>query len=139
MTLYASYFVHHYGCRVKHGRLTSMFIEKHEENLQQYASRPDFHLLDKRRFVEGLESAVNHIHSLGIAHNDMCPVNIMVKDGMPVLIDFGSAGAFGTRLQSLGSVGWYEEEFNTSEAKHDIYSVQKIRDRLDVRTGNGDF
>lgn len=52
----------------------------------------------------------------------------MVRDGMPVLIDFGSCQPFGHRLQSLGTRGWYEELFNTSEKKHDTYSLGKLRE-----------
>ncbi|TAQ86248.1 hypothetical protein B7494_g5414 [Chlorociboria aeruginascens] len=82
------------------------------------------------KFVETLESAVDYLHSLGLAHNDINPDNIMIKDGMPVLIDFGSAQPFGKRLQSLGTEGWYEELFFTSEKKHDTYSLWKLREWL---------
>jgi hypothetical protein len=54
----------------------------------------------------------------------------MVKDGMPVLIDFGSSQPFVTRLQSLGTEGWYEEVFFTSEKKHDTYSLTILREWL---------
>ncbi|SCV33748.1 uncharacterized protein FFB14_04672 [Fusarium fujikuroi] len=83
---------------------------------------------DKPRFLEAFESAVHHIHSLGLAHNDINPHNIVVKDAMPVLIDFGSCQPVGQRLQSLGTEGWYEEVFFTSEKKHDAYSLNKLRE-----------
>jgi len=51
----------------------------------------------------------------------------MIRDGTPVLIDFGSCQPFGANLQSLGTDGWYEEEFFTSEAKHDEYSLKKLK------------
>ena len=64
------------------------------------------------RWAEGLRVAQAYLHSLGLAHNDINPYNIMVReDGTPVLIDFGSCQPFGGRLQSLGSPGWYEEMF----------------------------
>jgi hypothetical protein len=59
----------------------------------------------------------------------------MFKNGVPVLIDFGSCQPFGNRLQSLGTAGWYEELFFTSEKKHDIYSLTKMRKRLRSRIG----
>lgn len=52
----------------------------------------------------------------------------MVRDGMPVRIDFGSCQPMGQRLQSLGTEGWYEELFFTSEKKHDTYSLNKLRE-----------
>ena len=54
----------------------------------------------------------------------------MVKGGMPVLIDFGSTQPFSQNLQSLGTDGWYEEIFYTSEKKHDIFSLLKLKECL---------
>ncbi|KAF9765712.1 hypothetical protein IL306_001979 [Fusarium sp. DS 682] len=88
----------YYGCRVRRGRITCIVLEKLDQTLQQYSTPPDFEKLDKPKFLEGLESAVAHIHSLGLAHNDINPHNIMVKDGIPVLIDFGSCQPVGQRL-----------------------------------------
>lgn len=51
-----------------------------------------------------------------------------------VLIDFGSCQPFGERLQSLGTRGWYEELFFTSEKKHDEFSMRKIKEWLDKET-----
>ncbi|KAJ4302527.1 hypothetical protein N0V88_002676 [Collariella sp. IMI 366227] len=92
----------------------------------RYIYEPGFADLDKPEFMNALESSVVHLHSLGLAHNDINPSNIMVRDGMPVLIDFGSCQPFGGRLQSLGSPGWYEEIFFTSQAKHDIFALKKL-------------
>lgn len=114
------------GCRVHRGRITSLLLERLDKTLLQYVKEPSFSQLDKIKLVEGLESAVAHLHSLGLAHNDINPTNIMIKDGMPVLIDFGSCQPFGGRLQSLGSPGWYEEIFFTSQAGHDTYALNKL-------------
>ncbi|KAF8858152.1 hypothetical protein BDZ45DRAFT_674123 [Acephala macrosclerotiorum] len=122
--------VGYYGCRVKRGRITAILLERLDQTLTQYASTPDFQQLDKVKFIEALESAVDYLHSLGLAHNDINPDNIMVKDRKPVLIDFGSSQPFGKRLQSLGTKGWYEELFFTSERKHDTYSLSKLREWL---------
>ncbi|KAG4264777.1 serine/threonine-protein kinase [Fusarium proliferatum] len=120
--------VGYYGCRVRRGRITAIVLERLDQTLQQYSNTPEFENLDKPRFLEALESAVHHIHSLGLAHNDINPHNIMVKDAMPVLIDFGSCQPVGQRLQSLATEGWYEELFFTSETKHDTYSLNKLRE-----------
>lgn len=125
--------IRYHGCRVRRGRITAILLERLDQTLTQYVSTPNFQQLDKIKFSEALESAVDHLHSLGLAHNDINPDNIMVKDGMPVLIDFGSSQPFGKRLQSLGTKGWYEELFFTSEKKHDTYSLNKLREWLQSR------
>jgi serine/threonine protein kinase len=122
--------VGYYGCRVKRGRITAILVERLDQTPTQYASTPGFQQLDKVKFVEALESAINYLHSLGLAHNAINPDNIMIKDEMPVLIDFGSTQPFGKRLQSLGTEGWYEELFVTSEKKHDTYALGKLREWL---------
>ncbi len=127
--------VRYYGCRVKRGRITGIVMERLDHTLQQYASTPSFLQLDKAKFFEALQSAVDYLHSLGLAHNDINPDNIMVKEGLPVLIDFGSCRAFGKCLWSLGTPGWCEEMFSTSEKKHDEYSLRKLREWLALDTG----
>ncbi len=31
--------------------------------------------------MEALESAIAYLHQLGLAHNDLSPLNVMVRDG----------------------------------------------------------
>lgn len=125
------YIIKYHGCRVRRGRITCLVLELLDLTLTQFAKTPEFQRLDKARFLDGVDSAVKYLHSLGLAHNDINPDNIMVgKDLMPVLIDFGSCAPFGGRLQSLGSPGWYEELFYTSEKKHDLYSLRKLEEWL---------
>lgn len=123
--------IHYYGCHVRRGRITAIVLERLDQTLKQYASTPAYKHLDKAKFLTALESAVEYLHSLGLAHNDINPDNIMVKDdGIPVLINFGSCQPYGNRLQSLGTEGWYEKMFFTSEKKHDTYSLGILREWL---------
>ncbi|KAJ0168374.1 Serine/threonine-protein kinase/endoribonuclease IRE2 [Colletotrichum tanaceti] len=120
--------VKYYGCQTKRGRITCIVLKEYDCTLTQYVRRPDFQQLDKARFLEALDSAVAYVHSLGLAHNDINPHNIMVgEDGLPVLLDFGSCAPYGQRLQSLGSEGWYEKLFFTSEKEHDDFSLNKMK------------
>jgi len=66
--------------------------------------------LNKIQFMQRLESAIQHLHSLNLAHNDLNPDNTLVnKSGMPVLIDFGSTRVIGTKLgTSRGTKGWMD-------------------------------
>jgi len=53
--------------------------------------------------------------------------------GEPILVDFGSCGLWGTRLQSAGSPGRYEKLFNTSERKHDDFSLGKLTEWMEEK------
>ncbi|KAK3307161.1 uncharacterized protein B0T15DRAFT_166371 [Chaetomium strumarium] len=82
--------------------------------------------------MAALESAIRHLHSLGVAHNG----NVMVNaEGIPVLIDFGSSRAIGKKLgPSRGTAGWIEgdpSDYDTSDDGHDLYALEKIRAWLD--------
>ncbi|KAI0009579.1 kinase-like protein [Xylariaceae sp. FL0662B] len=92
--------VRYHGCRIRNGRLTSI-----------------------------LESAVHHLHSLGLAHNDLAPPNIMVSGGRePILIDFSSCQPFGKRLMQGGTAGWRDDEpFSFSDKQHDLVALELLR------------
>ena len=60
--------------------------------------------------------------------------SVMVESGagggMPVLIDFGSAGEIGSLLGTpRGTSGWIEgriEDYITSKKEHDIFALEKM-------------
>lgn len=99
---------------------------------------PDmFSRIDRDAFLAGVESAVRYMHSLGLAHDDISPYNIMVRedddDGSysPVLIDFGSYGRFGYRLLSSGPPGFADvedPEKGVSLKRHDEYLLGRLRE-----------
>ncbi|OQE43651.1 hypothetical protein PENCOP_c003G02733 [Penicillium coprophilum] len=82
--------IQYYGCRVRRGFNTSIVLERLDQTLSAYVSTSDFQKLDKIKFFEYFKSAVENLHSLRLAHNDINPDNLMVKNGSPVLIDFDS-------------------------------------------------
>lgn len=89
--------------------------------------------------MQALKSAISHLHSIGWAHNDLNPSNIMVdKEAMPILIDFGSAREIGAKLgTSRGTKGWIDGEikdYHTSDSIHDVFAIEKLRTWLDGPT-----
>lgn len=125
----------YHGCRVVRGHITGLVLDKHPYDLQTCVKN-GYKLLDKSRFMGALESVIQHLHSLGWAHNDLTLGNILVSDfGAPVLIDFGGCQKFGTKLKYIrGTKEWIEGEivdYTTSGAKHDIFALGKIRAWLD--------
>ncbi|KAK3401577.1 kinase-like domain-containing protein [Sordaria brevicollis] len=127
--------VQYFGCRVHRSRITGLVLRRYEYNIYQYLQLGIGALSgeEKEAFMKALEGAVRHLHSeLGVAHNDINPLNIMVtvSDKMPVLVDFGSARKIGEKLGvSRGTPGWIDEEddYTTSEIRHDIFALGKFR------------
>ncbi|KAK1768718.1 kinase-like domain-containing protein [Phialemonium atrogriseum] len=116
--------IRYHGCCSRRGYLTGIVQDCHSR------------IIDKKAFIDALESAIHHLHSLGWAHNDLNPTNVLVNDsesggGMPVLIDFDSAREIGRLLGTFrGTTGWIDgqiEDYTTSKKEHDIFALEKMR------------
>lgn len=130
--------IRYHGCYVRRGRIVGLVLDRHSQELVELL-RNKVGTVDKGPFMQALESAIRHLHSLNWAHNDLHPGNILVDQaGMPVLIDFGSAREIGTKLgTSRGTKGWIEGEmkdYHTSDSGHDLFALEKIRLWLDSPT-----
>ncbi|CRG83348.1 hypothetical protein PISL3812_00699 [Talaromyces islandicus] len=90
----------YHGCRVVRDHITGLVLDKHPHDLQTCIRNGNM-ALDKTQFMDALESVIQHLHSLGWAHNDLTPANILVSEsGAPILIDFGGCQKLGTKLYS---------------------------------------
>ncbi|KAI2620513.1 kinase-like protein [Hypoxylon sp. NC1633] len=119
--------VRYHGVRVRRGRITGLVLDKYQHTLLEHVRQGM--VLDRERFVEALDSAVAHLHSLGLAHNDINPENIMVaSETTPILIDFGSCQPFGKRLTTQGTPGWADSFDGLSSKQHDDFALGKIRE-----------
>lgn len=128
----------YHGCHVRRGYITGLLLDRHRHNLENYLKNGHT-IHDKPVFMESLESAVHHLHSLGWAHNDLNPSNILVtNDSRPIMIDFGSSHRIGEKLStSRGTKGWIDcemKDYTTSETRHDTSALAMIRTWLDNPT-----
>lgn len=128
--------IKYHGCHVKRNCITGLVLETFEfpHDLGFVSSRPDLFKgkLDKDRILAGIRSGLDHLHSLGWAHNDINPANILIDDaGEPKLIDFGSCQPFGAHLMSSGTKGWCKETFFHSAKENDEYSFEVFKPWLD--------
>ncbi|KAH9900569.1 protein kinase-like domain-containing protein [Xylariomycetidae sp. FL2044] len=130
--------VGYHGCHVRRGYVTGLVLDRHPRDLTSYL-KSGHTIPDKEVFMESLESAIQHVHSLGWAHNDVNPTNVLVaEDGRPILIDFGSARKVGEKLStSRGTKGWIDGEmkdYTMSEMRHDTSALSKVRTWLENPT-----
>ncbi|KGO74739.1 hypothetical protein PITC_083480 [Penicillium italicum] len=127
--------IHYYGCWVLRGYFIGLVIEKHPHDLYTYIKNR-VGTIEKGSFIVSLESSLHHLHTHGLAHNNLTPHNIMVsKEGIPILIDFGGCQPIGTYLKHIrGTRGWIDGEIkdhNTSKKEHDVSALAKISAWLD--------
>ncbi|KAI0974131.1 kinase-like domain-containing protein [Xylaria arbuscula] len=134
--------IRYHGCRSRRGYLTGIVLDHHPYDLKGYLKNR-VGTIDKKAFMDALESTIHHLHSLGWAHNDLNPTNVLVDGSRkPILIDFGSAVEIGRPLgTSRGTSGWIEgriEDYTTSRKEHDIFALEKIQIWLDNPTFDDD-
>ncbi|KAI5988745.1 kinase-like domain-containing protein [Pisolithus albus] len=127
----------YYGC-IRQGdhHISGICLKRYDRTLCD-----DMHnkgKLDAERITEiiqGVRAGLEHLHSLGYAHNDVTPTNIMIDDdGHPVLIDFESCGKLGevigakSRAETPGYVITPKPE--KFEAENDFRMLDIIEDEM---------
>ncbi|KAK4552394.1 hypothetical protein LTR86_010408 [Recurvomyces mirabilis] len=125
--------IRYYGCTLKNGRITGIALEKHDVLLlYRYEDRPL--PFNTAACKDGVRAGVEHLHSLGLAHNDLNPMNILLdKDDKPVIVDYGSCRNFGEQLISAGTPGWIDNEYTLSARENDEAALLKIESWLAAR------
>ena len=123
--------VKYLGCRMRDEFLTGIVLERHDSSLNDHYAQGK-QPVDTDDFMAKLGEAVHHLHSLGLAHNDVNPNNVMLDEaGDPVLIDFGSCQPFEGRLMQAGTTGWCDGPIHFSDKRHDDVALGKMRKWLE--------
>ncbi|EME45929.1 hypothetical protein DOTSEDRAFT_51542 [Dothistroma septosporum NZE10] len=125
--------VPYHGCVVKRGYITGIALTRYRKFLEHRFcdddddDDDDASDLDLGRFECQCRDAIDHIHSLGLAHNDLNPSNIALDDhDNPVILDWGSCKEFGGLLLSAGTPGWIEDDYDVSKKDHDLSALGRI-------------
>jgi serine/threonine protein kinase len=137
--------IRYHGCIVERGRIVGLVLDRHALTLQQRLTadmdsfdQDDIGVFDEKSCISKIELAVEHIHSRGLAHNDLNPSNIMLRFGEPtepIIIDFGSCQPLGNNLLSAGTPGWVDEDcHSTSALRNDEIALGRIRTWLTERS-----
>lgn len=126
------------GCQVADGKIMSVCFAKYDQTLMQAVNPQNY---GKRMFranrqglesylhiLEGVGDGIRHLHKLGIVHNDINPSNIMLKDNVPIIIDFGSCQKEGGSLEGIGrTYERFDEAVQSSLPKNDFDALEEIR------------
>lgn len=131
----------YFGCVVEEGRVVRLALQRYSKSLYerlQLEPLEEFDSQQRRDCMDQIEAAATHLHSLGLAHNDISPSNIVFDDtGQAVLIDFDCCAPLGSDLTKGGLVtGWKGPidgegfQFKQSSVTCDKCAIQEIRDHL---------
>lgn len=128
----------YHGCITKRGRLVGIVLDKYKSTLEDrvlWDPRP----FNKKLCLDQLKAAIDHVHSLGFAHNDINPNNIMLDENdTAFLIDFGSCRRIDEPLISAGTLGWMEagSKYDLSKESHDHFAFSKLQKWIEAPTEN---
>ncbi|KAF2763065.1 hypothetical protein EJ05DRAFT_24446 [Pseudovirgaria hyperparasitica] len=112
--------IRYHGCQVYRGRITGLVLERYPFTLEE-RMRNGGGDLNLAVGFDGLKSGVMHLHSLGLAHNDIKASNVMVgMDGAWILVDIGSCRPFGDHL-----IMARQPEWETSSQQHDTDALSE--------------
>lgn len=113
------------GCVVKDGRIRGLCFTRYTTTLSQILK--DKTSFDRSRCLRGIEAGVQHMHGLGLVHNDLNPSNIMMEGDHPIIIDFDSCKREGDMLgPKAGSSGWTLDDEDHAKRDNDLYSLSKM-------------
>ena len=116
------------GCVVEEGRIKGLCFMQYKMTLAKRLriAAP----FDRKLCLAGIEKGIQHLHSIGIVHNDINPSNIMVDElDHPVLIDFDSCRRKGQKLGlKAGTWGWSIEGSEYAQFQNDLYSLSKLQE-----------
>lgn len=126
------------GCINDGGFITGLCYVKYNETLSdrlEDSSRP----LNPDSCLMGVRQALDHLHSLGLVHNDVNPNNIMLDEqDVPILIDFNSCQWEGGSLYGTGTPGWTDgSSWTSSERKNDDFGLKQLSEYLSQETSVG--
>ena len=115
------------GCIHEEGLVTGLCFVRYKETLSDRfrdSSRP----LDVSLCLQGVKEALDHLHSLGLNHNDINPCNIMLDEqDVPIVIDFDSCQREGESLNNTGTPGWTDgSSWTTSLREHDDFALEQL-------------
>ncbi|KUJ16408.1 uncharacterized protein LY89DRAFT_685400 [Mollisia scopiformis] len=118
------------GCVVRDGRIVALALPKLPETLGariEDETRP----IDGVKVYEEVSAGLRYLHSLGLAHNDIAPSNIMLReDDTAVIIDFGSCAKEGEATSGTVSVGW-SLNGPKSEKRKDKHALEVLKKYLE--------
>lgn len=114
------------GCLVRDGHVIGFFLEKYDMTLQVRMDDP-VPRVERVKWLHDLRTTVAHLHTLGLCHNDINPMNVMLRDdGEVVLIDYDSCQAEGEELHKVGTMGWMRDGVTHSSPSNDEYGMRKL-------------
>ena len=120
-----------YGCVRDGSRVPALALKQIPHKLP-YIWKDAEYKVSKLSILRGVKHGLDHIHGLGIIHNDIKPNNLRLDESFrPVLIDFDAARYEGQPMEGYtGTPGWFRLS-PISRSENDIFALGLLAKWLD--------
>ncbi|KAL6365569.1 hypothetical protein LRP88_01569 [Fusarium phalaenopsidis] len=119
------------GCLEKDGLVVGVLQKRYPMTLEFRVEawlQPPY---DATAFYNVIEAGLKHLHSLGFAHNDLNPNNVMVDaEDRLIIIDLGAAMPLGQFLHQGGTAGWNDGFEENSSVSNDEIGLRLMKEYL---------
>jgi len=117
------------GVVVEDGRIRGICFAEYSGTLSQMLK--DGSSFQRVVVLGGIKAGIQHMHGLGLVHNDLRLSNIMMDGDTPVIIDFDSCKQEGDKLGSkAGNFGQTVDGEDFARRDNDLYSLSEIQEAL---------
>jgi len=114
------------GIVVKDGRIRGICFAEYSRTLSQMLK--DGTSFQRDVVLGGIKAGIQHMHGLGLVHNDLHLSNIMMDGDTPIVIDFDSCKQEGDKLGSkAGNFGRTVDGEDFARRDNDLYSLSEIQ------------
>lgn len=121
------------GAITEAGRVIGIVLDRYADTLQARIS--ELSRYDREECLRAIKAAVDHLHRLGLAHNDICPNNIMGGYcGKVVLIDLDSCRPYGASMTHSGTPDWNNGFTTHSSRTNDELALTQLKTFLEQRS-----
>lgn len=122
----------YHGCILRGGCIRSLCFTRYHQNLVERIYH-DTRTFSRQDCLQEIKRGIQHLHSLGIVHNDINPSNVMLTmDDTAVIIDFNSCCKEGEEGHMGSTFQWTDGSYNNNcaEFENDMCGLRKINEWL---------
>ncbi|KAK0492913.1 kinase-like domain-containing protein, partial [Armillaria luteobubalina] len=123
----------YYGYVEKDGLMTGLYYKRYRQTLDDAVKKGAIPRSDIESSLDQIKEGIDHLHGLGLVHNNINPSNIMLDtDSTLVIIDFDSCRKPGeSMLEGKYGTFPFSNEETTSTFENDFYGVEKTHEWMD--------
>ncbi|PBK64275.1 hypothetical protein ARMSODRAFT_1054458 [Armillaria solidipes] len=114
----------------KDGLMAGLCFKRYGQTLRDAVEKGTLKAGDIECILEQIEKGIQHIHGLGLVHNDINPANILLDadNATPIIIDFNSCYKKGTSMDYNDGTFPWSNDARIAEFENDDFVLDKVRE-----------